>query len=171
MYLLNPFHHKQVFLSLSLSICHYHPSLPACLPNYIQCPHRADVNRFLQVGQHWHLQVYRTIEQCQLWVCPFFSSSTPQVFYVLLGCFWRRKSSSFTDTVLLSGTFLCSSQLVCFFMCLVSVHMVNLYSSIISSDRLAFYLIDNSSISVNAFSRHILASLSLDEILLPSYVN
>ena len=41
-----------VFLSvcLSLSIYHYHPSLPACLPNHILCPYKADVNKFLLVG-------------------------------------------------------------------------------------------------------------------------
>ena len=38
-------------LSLSLSICSYHPLFPAGLPFYILCLHRAAVNKFLQVDQ------------------------------------------------------------------------------------------------------------------------
>ena len=43
-----------LFLSLSLSlfIRLYHPSFPAGPPDYILCPHRADVNKFLEVSQH-----------------------------------------------------------------------------------------------------------------------
>ena len=41
-------------ISLSLSL--YRRSYPVGLTN-IQCPHRADVNKFLLVGQHWHVYV------------------------------------------------------------------------------------------------------------------
>ena len=41
----------------SLSIRFYHPSLSAGLPNYTQCPQRADVNNFLLVSQHWQVHV------------------------------------------------------------------------------------------------------------------
>ena len=41
----------------SLSICSYHPSLPTGPSNYIQYPHRADVNKFLLDGQHWIVHV------------------------------------------------------------------------------------------------------------------
>ena len=42
---------------LSLSICPYHPSLSAGLPNYILCLHRADMNKFLLFARHWHVYV------------------------------------------------------------------------------------------------------------------
>ena len=41
----------------------------------------------------------------------------------------------------------------------------------ILSDRSDFHMIDNQSIIVLRFTRHILKSLSVNEILLPSYVN
>ena len=40
-------------LSLSLSLTNpYCSSLPADLPNYVLCPHRTDVDKFLLVNQH-----------------------------------------------------------------------------------------------------------------------
>ena len=39
---------------LSISIHLYHPSLQASPPNYILCPHRAYVNKFLLLAKHWH---------------------------------------------------------------------------------------------------------------------
>ena len=42
-------------LSLSLSISPYHLLLLASLLNYTLCPHRANVNKFLLVSQHWHV--------------------------------------------------------------------------------------------------------------------
>ena len=64
----------------------------------------------------------------------------------------------------------------------VSVHVVHLYSSIdtvtawkksrfILSDRSDFHIIDNLSITVYAFMRRVLTSLSVDETLLPRHVN
>ena len=53
-----------------LSIRPYHPSLP----NYIQCPHRANVNKFLLVGQLKHVHVLRSLEERHRWVHPDFSS-------------------------------------------------------------------------------------------------
>ena len=44
-------------LSLSLSIHPYYSSLPVGFPNYILCPYRADVNKFLLTGQHWLIHV------------------------------------------------------------------------------------------------------------------
>ena len=40
---------------LSLPICPYHPSPPGVLPKYCLVLHRADVNKFLLVCQHWHI--------------------------------------------------------------------------------------------------------------------
>ena len=37
----------------SLTICPYHPSLLAGPMSGIQCPHRDDVSKYLQVSQHW----------------------------------------------------------------------------------------------------------------------
>ena len=61
----------------------------------------------------------------------------------------------------------------------VNDHIVHPYSIIntwkklrfISSDRLELHMFDNLSIAVHAFTRHILISLSVDETLLPRYVN
>ena len=77
------------WLSLSLSLCPYHPSLPASPLNYIQCPHRCDVNKFFLVGQHWHVYLLGPIEERYLWVCPFFSTSVLHVLFVLFGCFFE----------------------------------------------------------------------------------
>ena len=43
-------------LILFLPIRPYHLSLSAGLPNYI-CLHRADINKFLIVGKHWHIHI------------------------------------------------------------------------------------------------------------------
>ena len=79
------FHHvmqtAQIFLTRSLHIHHSHLLLPAGLPNYILCLHRTDVNKFLLVGQHWHVHVWGVIEERQLWVCPCFSSSVLQIYF------------------------------------------------------------------------------------------
>ena len=42
---------------LSFSILPYRRSPPASLPIYILCPHRADIDKFLLVGQHWRVHV------------------------------------------------------------------------------------------------------------------
>ena len=74
-------------------------------------------------------------------------------------------------------------SLSCFFsMRFVSVHMVHLFSSIdtvaawkksrfILSDRSDFHIIDCQSIVVHIFAWCILTSLSVDETLLPRFVN
>ena len=49
--------------SLSLSIHPNHPLLPAVFPYYILCPHRADTDKFLLVGQNWHVHVQESIEE------------------------------------------------------------------------------------------------------------
>ena len=67
-------------------------------------------------------------------------------------------------------------------MCFVSIHVVHPHSNIdtaialkksyfILSDRSDFHMINNLSIVVHTFARHMLTSLSVDEILLPRYVN
>ena len=69
-----------------------------------------------------------------------------------------------------------------FSMHFVSIHVVHPYSSIVTvtawkkscfilSDRSHFYLINNLSIAFDAFARYMLTSLSVNEILLPSYGN
>ena len=78
---------QHIFPWLSLSIRVYDPSRLAGLPNCILCPHRADVNKFLQVGQHWHVYVKGSIEEGHLWVCSCLSCSVLYVLFVLLGCF------------------------------------------------------------------------------------
>ena len=71
-------------LSPSILIIH---CPPAVLPNYILYPHRADVNRFLLVSQHWLIHVLGSIEEHHSWVFPCFSSSVLHVLFVLLGWF------------------------------------------------------------------------------------
>ena len=46
---------KRISQTIFLSIRTYQPFLPAGLPNNIQCPHRAHVNKFLLVSQRWHV--------------------------------------------------------------------------------------------------------------------
>ena len=59
-------------LTLSLSIRPYHPSLPAGVPNFILCPCRGVVGKFLLVYNHWHDHVKGFIEKRYLWVSPCF---------------------------------------------------------------------------------------------------
>ena len=78
--------------------------------------------------------------------------------------------------------FLYSSHLAFFSLRFLSIRVVHPYSStntvtyckklrFILSDWLDFHMTDNLSIDVHSFSWHILTSLSVDEILLPRYVN
>ena len=66
--------------------------------------------------------------------------------------------------------------------CFVSVYMGHPYSNIdktaawkeprfILSDKSDFHMINSLSIAVHAFTRRILTSLSVDEMMLPGYVN
>ena len=67
-------------------------------------------------------------------------------------------------------------------MCFVSIHGVHPYSSIdtvkawkkshfISLDGSDFHMSNNLSVAVDTLVRHMLQSLSVDEMLLPRYVN
>ena len=67
-------------------------------------------------------------------------------------------------------------------MCFIRVHVVHPYSKIdtaiaekkscfILSERSDFYMVNNLSMAVYAFTWHMLTSFSVDEILLPKYVN
>ena len=69
-----------------------------------------------------------------------------------------------------------------FSMHFISIQVVHLYnstetttawkkSSFIFSERADFHMINNLSIAVHAFTMHILILLSVDEILLPRYMN
>ena len=53
-----------ISLALSLSLCPYHPSLLVGLPNNILSPQRANVIKSLLIGQHWHVHVLGSIEEC-----------------------------------------------------------------------------------------------------------
>ena len=116
----------------------------------------------------------------------------PQVLFVELGRFVKRKLSSHISpiswgvasricskqhTAFSRGSYLAFSS--CFF---VSNHVVLPYSSMftvrawkksrfIISDRSDFYMIDNLPITILAFVRRMLTSLSVDEILLARYAN
>ena len=71
----------------------------------------------------------------------------------------------------------CSFQVVFFFMHFVGVQVVHLYSSTdktiawMKSQRCYFHVTDNLSMTVYAFARCMKKSLSVDETLLPRYVN
>ena len=173
-----------ISLSLSHSICLYCSSLPAGLPNYILCLHRADVNKLLLVNQHWHVHVLGPMKEHHLWVHPFFYSSVPHVF-VLLVWFLRWEVSGCTAAVLLlvfvqkqHVEFLYSFHLAfstCILLtsmwCIHRVVLTQPQSCVISSARLDFHLIDNLFIAVQTFAWHMLTSLLVDEILLLRYVN
>ena len=75
------------WISLTLSICPYHPSLLTGLQDYILCHHRAVVGKFLSVGQHWHVHGKGFIGELYLWFSPCFSSSVPHVLFILFGWF------------------------------------------------------------------------------------
>ena len=54
------------------------------LQEYIQCPHRAVVDKFLLVDQHLHVPVKGSIEEPCFWVSRYFSSSVLHVLFVFL---------------------------------------------------------------------------------------
>ena len=62
---------------LSLSISPNHPSLPTRLLNYIECPYKADIDKFLLVAQNRHGHMYGSI------VRPCFSSKSSAYFVCL----------------------------------------------------------------------------------------
>ena len=63
--------------TVSFAICHYHPSLLEGPLNYILCPYRAVVDKFLSVFQHLHVNVKGSIGERHIWFCFYFSSSVP----------------------------------------------------------------------------------------------
>ena len=79
----------QISQSLPHSIRPYHPLLPAGLPNYILCPHRAEVNKFLLVGQPLQVHILGSIEERLLSFRSCLSSSVSHVLFVLVGWFLR----------------------------------------------------------------------------------
>ena len=114
-------HHHQIMStarnSQTLSLCSYH-LLRLDLPNYIQCPHRADVTKFLLVSQYWYVHVQGSMEEYYLWVCLCFYSSVLHVLFILLGWFLRWEVSGQTTVVLevlLPGLVWNSSQHSCIF--------------------------------------------------------
>ena len=93
---------------LSLFIHPYHWLLPAVPSNYIQCQHRADVNKF------WHISVLGSIEKHHLWVHSYFCS-VPHVLFILFGRFLRRKVNGNTTTLLWDITSrICSKHHIAF---------------------------------------------------------
>ena len=44
----------------------YHPLIPAGFLNYILCQHKPDVNKFLLVGQYWHVYVLGSTKKMSL---------------------------------------------------------------------------------------------------------
>ena len=77
---------------------------------------------------------------------------------------------------------MCNFHLAFFSMHFVSISVVHAYSSINTdtawkksyfdlSERSDFHMLDNSSIAVHTFAIRMLTSLSVDETLLPRYVN
>ena len=117
-------------------------------------------------------------------------SSALHVLFVLLGWFVRWEVGGCTASVLWGVDFrICSRQHIAFLrsspfsffsMCFVSVHVIHPYSSMnldiawkkcfILSDKSEFHMINNLSRAYYTFTRCILTSFSVDEILLPRYV-
>ena len=123
-------------LSVSLTI---HPYYLLLLAGYFLCPHRADVSKSLLVCKYLHIHEQEFKEERHLWVRPFFSSSGPQVSFVLLEWFKRWEAVDRTTAVLWVVTsriysrqyaaFLWSSNLTFFFMHFGCVHVVHPFSS------------------------------------------
>ena len=171
-----------IFLTLFLSICSYHPSLMADLPDYILYMHRA-------VGQptltHPYEGVHRRmllmtssllLQQCPTCLVCFTCMVLEMGCKGLYSCCFV--GCCFHDLFNITCTILVQLPSSFFFLHLICVYLVHPYSSIawkksrfILSYRSDFHMIDSLSIAVHAFARNILISLSVDETLLPRYVN
>ena len=81
------YHHHIVLLArISLILSRnssYHLLLPVGPLDYIQCPYKAVVDRFLSVVQHLNDRVKRSIGEYRLWVRSCFSSSVRHVLSVI----------------------------------------------------------------------------------------
>ena len=144
------------------------------------------------VGQDRYVHVKWSIEECRLWVWPCFSSNVLHFLFVFFGWFERWEVSVSTIVFFLGCCFqdlfsIARSILVQFLssffsISFVSVHVVHPYSNIDTtaawkkfcfylSDKTGFDMIDRVLIALPAFAMSILISLSVDETLLPRYVN
>ena len=177
---------RHEFPWLSCAIHLNYPSFPKGLLDYIWCPYRV-VDKFLLVHQHLHVRVKGSIGECHLWVPLYFSSSVPNVLFVLvleMGGTWPYRccfvGCCFQDLFNIACSVLVQFPSSIFSICLVSVHVVHPYSSIyctpawkklrfILTDKSHFHIIDKLSIAVHAFASHILMSFSVDEMLLLRY--
>ena len=164
-------------------------SLPAGLIDYILCPYRAVLDKLLLVGQHLCEGVHRRkslmsssllLPQCTaclvslIWMVLVMRGKCPYSF-CFVGC-------CFQDLFNMAHSILMHFPSSLFSIFLVSIRVVHPYSKIDTtdawkklrfnlSDRIDFHMIDNLSIAVHSFASRILMSLSVDETLLPRYVN
>ena len=60
----------------------------------------ADICKSLLVGQQWHIHVSLSTREQRLWVLPYFSSSAPNVLFVVLKWILRWEVSGHTAAVL-----------------------------------------------------------------------
>ena len=86
-----------IYIYIYLTIFLYHPSLLAGLLDYIMCPYRAIVNKFLFVSQPLHVRVKSSIEKkvtvISLSFSPFISIKTSifaqAIFFTIFKSWWR----------------------------------------------------------------------------------
>ena len=141
---------------------------------------------FLLVSQHLLVRVKESIRQLRLCVRPYCTSCSS---YLVLekGGKWPYSCCfmwcCFQDLINMARSIFVQFSSSFFFIRLVSIQVVHQYSSIDTTDvckkmrfdlsdkRSDFHLIDNPSIAVHIFTSRILMSFSLDETLLPRYVN
>ena len=71
-----------IYIYIYISIRTSYSLFLASLSDYILCPYRAVVDKFLLVGQYWRVHIKKCIEECPLWVPPCFSSSAPHVLFI-----------------------------------------------------------------------------------------
>ena len=131
--------------------------------------------KFFLVGQHWPIYEQESIKKHCLCIHPavpcmshsshlFCGHLTAILFDVAPRIFSRQHVA-----------FLCIFHLVFFFICFVSIHMVHPCSSMetaTAGKKFCFILLEKSDFQmIHVFSRHMLTSLSVDEILLLRYVN
>ena len=179
---------------MSLAICLYWPLLLVGLLNFTRRLHRANVCKFLPVGWNWRVHMYETFRERRLWFCSNFFSSIEYLFFALLELLVRLKIGGLSRAqfCFVGGCFQYLFKTVCsilvkfpssfFAFSFVSVDVIHQYSStntaknwkkfhFILLERSDFHMIDSFSILVNAFARCMFTRLSVDEILLPRYVN
>ena len=150
-----------MFPWLSLAICTYHPLFQAGLLDYILCPNRAVVGKFLLVSHHSHVHVKGSIGKHHLWVHHCFSSNVPSFVHLIwivleIGGWWPYNccfaGCCFQDLFNIACSILVQFLSSFFSIHLARIHVVHPYSrNDITTAWKKLHFIK----AVHAFARHI----------------